>query len=214
MLGHLFSVRVLCHRSRVINRSFKTPAVSFSMKTIILDPGHGMSNRSRSVFDPGACAGGLRECDIALTWANALRAILKAKGAKVVRTRVDNEDPAPVSARAGIAKEYGGAVMLSFHCNAATGTASGTETFYRGAENLLTAGRINNAVVLALGTKSRGVKTESESQHSRLAVMRFQPCFLLEIGFIDNPDDRQKMTNEKLMLAACNNLADILMEFV
>jgi len=184
------------------------------MKNIILDPGHGMSNRKRSVFDPGACAGGVRECDIAMTWANAIRAILKAKGAKVVRTRVDNEDPAPVSARAGIAREYNGAVMLSIHCNAATGTASGTETFYRGSDNILMAGRINDAVVKALGTRSRGVKTESSSQHSRLAVMSFQPCFLLEIGFIDNPDDRKKMTDEKLTLAACNKLADILMEFV
>jgi len=184
------------------------------MKSIILDPGHGMSNRKRSVFDPGACAGGVRECDIAMTWANAIRAILKAKGASVVRTRVDNEDPAPVSARAGIAREYNGAVMLSLHCNAATGTASGTETFYRGADNILMAGRINDAVVSALGTKNRGIKTESSSQHSRLAVMSFQPCFLLEIGFIDNAGDRAKMLDEKLMLSACGKLADILLEFV
>jgi len=181
--------------------------------TIILDPGHGMSNRRRGTFDPGAVAAGVRECDIALAWANAIRAILRARGRAVVRTRIDNNDPAPVSARAGIARQYGGCVMLSIHCNAANGRASGTETFYRGADHAAAARRINEAVVSTLGTRDRGIKTESASQHSRLAVMSFQPCFLLELGFIDNPGDRAKMLDDKLMLAAAGKLADVLMDF-
>jgi len=183
------------------------------MKSIILDPGHGLSNRRSGVFDPGACAGAIRECDIAMVWANAIRAILRSKGHSVVRTRVDNNDPAPVSARASIAREYNGAVMLSIHCNAANGIASGTETFYRGSEHADTARKINDAVVSVLGTKDRGIKTESASQHSRLAVMSFQPCFLLELGFIDYPCDRAKMLDEKLMLAAAEKLAGILAAF-
>lgn len=38
---------------------------------ICLDAGHGMSNRTPGVFDPGADAGGVREAGVALDWALA-----------------------------------------------------------------------------------------------------------------------------------------------
>jgi N-acetylmuramoyl-L-alanine amidase len=145
-----------------------------------------------------------------MDWANELRAILIAQRHLVVRTRIDHSDPAPVGQRAKIAAKFKGDVMLSIHCNAANGQASGTETFYRGAANKLTAQRINTAVVEALGTKDRGVKLESASQHSRLAVMEFQPCFLLELGFIDHAGDRAKMLDPVLRKAACEAIAKVL----
>jgi len=187
---------------------YETP--DFVPMTIILDPGHGMSNRKSGVFDPGAVSDGFRECDIALAWANELRGILMEAGHKVVRTRVDHSDEAPVGRRADIARKFGGNIMLSIHCNAADGKANGTETFYRGVANEGIAKRINRCVVEALGTRDRGVKTESASQHSRLAVMDFQPCFLLEIGFIDNPADRDRMIDPVKRKAACEALAKAL----
>ena len=178
---------------------------------VILDPGHGMSNRRSGVFDPGACAGGVREADVAMDWANALRDVLRARGAIVVRTRVDNRDPAPVGQRAAIAREYRGDIMLSIHCNAADGRANGTETFYRGEVRRDLAAAINDEVVNALGTRNRGAKTEKDSQHARLAVMAFQPCFLLELGFIDHPGDRAKMLDPTLRRAACEAIAEVLL---
>jgi N-acetylmuramoyl-L-alanine amidase len=154
---------------------------------------------------------GIREADIAMAWANELRAILQADGARVVRTRIDNSDPAPVGQRAAIAREYGGDIMLSLHCNAANGHANGTETFYRGDKFRPMADRINDAVVDALHTRDRGTKTEEASQHARLAVMAFQPCFLLEIGFIDHAGDRFKMLDPAMRKAACEALAAVLL---
>lgn len=175
--------------------------------TIILDPGHGMGNRRAGVFDPGAVSGGSREADIALAWVNELRNILLAAGHKVARTRIDNNDPAPVSRRAAIARQYGGEIMLSIHCNAANGTANGTETFYRGEANREQAERINAALVGSLGTRNRGTKTESSSQHARLAVMSFQPCFLIELGFIDHGGDLSKILDPVARKSACNAIA-------
>jgi N-acetylmuramoyl-L-alanine amidase len=180
--------------------------------TIILDPGHGMGNRKAGTFDPGAVSSGIREADIVMDWANLLRELLVAKGHRVIRTRVDHRDPAPISQRASIARQYGGEIMLSLHCNAFNGIASGTETFYRGANHKAKAEAITAAVCKALGTKNRGAKTEGSSQHSRLAVMAFQPCFLLEIGFIDNAADRAAMIDPALRRQACNAIADILLE--
>jgi N-acetylmuramoyl-L-alanine amidase len=170
---------------------------------IIIDPGHGLSNRKSGVYDPGACFGEITEAGIVMDWANELRKQFMAHGHKVVRTRVNKADPAPVGDRAAIARHYAGELMISLHCNAATGSASGTETFYRGEANKALAGRLNAAVVKALGTRDRGVKTESESQHSRLAIMRFQPCFLIELGFVDNAGDRAKMLDPVLRAKAC-----------
>lgn len=175
---------------------------------ICVDIGHGLGNKKSGVFDPGAVAAGVREADIVLDWGNELRGILMAAGHKVVRTRVSHTDPCPITRRAPIAKEYGCQVMISLHCNAANGRASGTETFYRTAGDL--AKRVNDAAVGALGTKDRGIKKESESQHTRLAVMAFQPCVLLEIGFIDNADDREKMLDPVLRRRACGALAEVL----
>lgn len=162
------------------------------------------------MFDPGAVNGNFREADIAMAWVNELRSILRDQGYRVVRTRVDHNDPAPVGKRAGIARDYGGDIMLSFHCNAANGKASGTETFYRGGANKDLAEKLNAAVVGVLETRNRGAKTEKSSQHTRLAIMSFQPCFLIELGFIDHLGDANKMIDPILRKKACNLIAGVI----
>ena len=180
--------------------------------TVAIDPGHGMSNKKAGIYDPGAVSNGVTEAEIVMAWANELKSELESAGHKVVRTRIDDKDPCPISQRAKIANQYKGEVMLSLHCNAFNTLASGTETFYRGAENKDKARQINDAVCAVLGSVNRGVKLEGESQHSKLAVMAFQPCFLLEIGFIDHFRDRAKMTDPALRKQACEKLAKILTE--
>jgi len=41
--------------------------------------------------------------------------------------------------------------------------------------------------------------------------MAFQPCFLIELGFIDNASDRAKMLDADLRKQACEMLADALL---
>jgi N-acetylmuramoyl-L-alanine amidase len=64
---------------------------------IAVDPGHGMSNATPGVFDPGAVAreGGvtLQEADIALRYGLALRDVLRARSIDVFMTRDHNNDP-------------------------------------------------------------------------------------------------------------------------
>jgi len=181
------------------------------MKTIIIDPGHGMSNRRPGIYDTGATAGGHTEAAIVLDWANELREIIRAAGHKVVRTRVDQRDPCPVSRRDDIARAYNGDMMISLHTNASDGRASGTETFYRGADDLAMAKRLTDAVCAVLGTPNRGPKTERQSQHASLAVMEFDKCFLIEIGFIDHHGDREKMLDPVIRRKACQAIADVIL---
>ncbi len=169
-----------------------------------------MGNRKKGVYDPGACAGKIQEAVVALDWTNELREVLYKAGHKVVRTRVSATDPAPVSARAGIARDYKGEIMLSIHCNAANGKASGSECIYRGDKNKPKAVAISKACATALGIKDRGPKVEADSQHGRLAVMAFQPCFLLELGFIDNSTDRAALLDPTKRKAACEAIVKAL----
>lgn len=178
-------------------------------KVVIIDPGHGMSNRRAGVYDSGTASAGVEEATVAMDYANELRGILMSQGIKVVRTRTDAKDPAPIGQRSIIAKRFHGDIMISIHCNdSGTGKAMGTETFYRGAANAAMAKRLNNAVCISLGTKSRGIKLESQSQHTSLAVMSFQPCFLIELGFMDNTQDRAAFLDKAKRLACCKAIAD------
>lgn len=179
-------------------------------KTIILDPGHGMGNKRRGVYDPGAVAAGATEAEIAMDYANELRAILRARHHRVIRTRVDEKDPCPVSRRDDIARAYGGDLMLSLHCNSANGKVSGAEVFYRGSDDRPLAALLSDAVSAALEIPNRGAKTEAQSQHASLAVMEFDKCWLLELGFIDHPGDREKLLNPVLRYQTCKAIADII----
>lgn len=171
-----------------------------------------MSNRRPGVYDPGATVRvgkeDITEAAIAMTWCNELRALLMAQGHSVIRSRKDALDPAPVGDRAEDARHYDCEVFISLHCNAANGQASGTETFYRGASNKGLAQACNDAVRTALDTKNRGIKTESQSQHARLAVLNFPRAVLIELGFIDHSGDRAAMLDEAKMLLACQNLCE------
>jgi N-acetylmuramoyl-L-alanine amidase len=180
--------------------------------TIYLDPGHGMSNRKPWVYDSGASVRvngkDITEAEIVMDWADELRALLMAAGHKVVRSRINANDPAPIGERVEIAREYKADVLISLHCNAADGKAHGTETFYRSASNKKLALACNKAITDSLGTKDRGVKLESLSQHKSLAVLAFPRAVLIELAFIDHAQDRLKLTDEKLRLLACGALAD------
>ena len=180
---------------------------------IFIDPGHGMSNRkpgvpdSGNVWRPGPKDKPLEEADIVMDWANELRAILQGMSHHVIRSRTDRFDPAPLSKRVKVAKDHRADVFISLHCNGYDGKANGTETFYRGAPNKALAQRCNDAVVSALGTKSRGIKLEAASQHSSLAVLNFPRAVLIELGFMDHAGDRALILDQQLMLLACQNLA-------
>lgn len=181
-------------------------------KVIILDPGHGMSNRNPGVFDTGATAAGAWESTIAMDWVNELREILLARGMKVVRTRRDAEDPCPVGRRDDIARDYKGWRMISLHCNASDGRASGAETFFRGEDDRELAKKLTDAVCSVLKIANRGPKTEGKSQHNSLAVLGFDKCWLIELGFIDNPGDRAKLLDPVLRKKCCEALATVIIE--
>jgi len=168
---------------------------------LAIDPGHGMSNKRDDVFDPGAVAAGVREADVVLEWALTGKYVLPQYGIKHFLTRDDNNDEMPVGRRDDVAAANGCTHFLSLHCNAADGKATGVEVYYRDISDRAFAQLVLDSLVEATGLKSRGLKRESESQHSRLAVLDFgPPACLAEIGFLDNPHDRSVIRNREVRL--------------
>lgn len=190
---------------------------------LVIDPGHGMGNIKKGVYDPGAEGGGMAEADIALLWALAGRFIgIHEYGLKpedIVMTRDERSDIMPVSDRAKVAKEANCTHFLALHCNSSDDKkVTGTETYHpkvpRGqADDLAWAKVVQKCALKATKLKDRKVKREDESQHPTLAVFNeassMSAC-LLEIGFISNKGDRAVMSLRDTRVAFWRGLFEAL----
>lgn len=171
------------------------------MKTICIDPGHGGK-------DPGACAGGVREKDIALDVAKKIRVNLRAAGYSVILTR-ETDVFVELSDRARMANSAKAGLYVSIHCNSVEGNASATgmEVYHytRASEASKRAARvIYDKLLPVCGLRGRGVKSQD------LAVLRetAMPAVLIELGFVSNPGDRAKLTDSAWQDDAAKVIAD------
>lgn len=175
---------------------------------VCIDPGHGMSNRSSNVYDPGAthAEGAARheEASIALKYGLTLKDAFRAKGVPVFMTRDDATDPTPVGARAGRAEAAGCEAFISLHLNDFDDdTANGTETLYRDDGDRTLAAKIQAELIAITGLRDRGLKLRTD-----LAVLRFDgPAILIELGFIANDTDRAMLLDTSVRERLCNSIA-------
>ena len=175
------------------------------MKTIVIDPGHGGK-------DPGACAGGVREKDIALDVAKKIRAHLQAVGYGVILTR-ETDVFVELRDRARMANAAKADLYVSIHCNSVrdNARATGMEVYHytHASEASKRAARvIYDKLLPVCGLRGRGVKSQD------LAVLRetAMPAVLVELGFISNPSDRAKLTNFAWQDDAAQAIADGIVE--
>lgn len=173
------------------------------MLKIGIDPGHGMSNRRWTVYDPGAVSEGVQEAHVALAVAMELRDQCMRRGWSWFLTRASNAEDAPLRDRVARARAAQCDVIVSLHCNAHTREfAHGTETLYLASEWV--AAEVQRRLVAALGTADRGVK-----QRDDLAILRYErPAILCELGFVTNPADRDMLTDPAKQLAAARAIAE------
>lgn len=175
---------------------------------VCIDPGHGMSNRTLNVFDPGAThteSSTLhKEAEIALKYGLTLKDTFRAKGVSVFMTRDDDTDHAPVGKRAEAAESANCDVFISLHLNDFDDdAANGTEVLYRDTNDQTLAAKIQSGLIGITGLKDRGVK-----QRTDLAVLKFNgTAVLIELGFIANDTDRKKLLEPQTRGAVCESIA-------
>ncbi len=181
------------------NENYSRPPLVRSKGLIVLDPGHGNSNRRNGLYDPGAVSNGYNESKIVLSQAKKIKNLLEEKGYKVVLTRKNGTTSTPLKSRLPKAKNLNADLLVSLHCNASDySSANGIETFYEGNAREL-AETVNNSLVNyvkhngRLDVRNRGVKNR------KLAILdRSLPSILVETGFITNSKDRKYLTDEIL----------------
>jgi N-acetylmuramoyl-L-alanine amidase len=166
------------------------------VKSVYLSAGH-------SNADPGACANGRREADIAVEFRNLVAFYLQRAG---VEHELDGSgtENYPLARAAAEARTHD--VAVEFHCNAAATLASGCEALSAPEDARLSA-KLTAAVSGALGIRDRGAKPENAGQHTKLAFVR-AGGIILELLFITNSSDIRAYDSRKWLAAKA--VADVL----
>lgn len=159
---------------------------------VFLNPGHDRERDSGAV-NP---VSGLRECDVAAGIGELVKGYLETAGCEVQLLQSDNlagetpELPCVVDTANGWPAD----IFVSLHCNAASGSAQGTETliYADGGESAQLADCIQSQIIASLGTIDRGLKERPD-----LIVLNStdMPAVLVEMAFVDNEEDAQLLTD-------------------
>ncbi|MCU0287430.1 MAG: N-acetylmuramoyl-L-alanine amidase [Acidobacteria bacterium] len=180
---------------------------------IAIDPGHGMSNRKRGVYDPGAVhvenGVNYEEAAVALKYGLTLKDVFCAKGHEVFMTRDDAQDHAPVVKRAANAKNAAAKALISLHLNSFKDEHSnGLEVLYYRDDNQQLAQKLQDALLKVTGFNDREIKKRDD-----LAVLKFNgPAVLIELGFIANDNNRATILDDNKRQEICDTIANVVIE--
>lgn len=179
---------------------------------IFLSAGHG---GPKTNYDPGAPGvNGRWEATETQKARNRISEIIRTKYNLSVINDLDTETRSEYFNRI---KTGSGSVVCELHFNAGPPDATGTEMLVEvDADRLdkLAALKMAQATgsILGINLRSGGVKSEADTRHKRLGLMREEGIVILaEICFISNASDMQKYDEnfEKL----CQAYAELLVEF-
>lgn len=195
------------------------------MPLIVLDPGHGQFGNKHTTAE------GFYEGTQNFKLVGMLSALLLEKGFDVVSTRERVEDDPSLEERGQLAGKLSADMFISIHSNAPGASnpnysaVRGSEVFYSITDpepNAEIALMLNNAVVKAMGTLDRGIKTRRYPGAEHLdyySVMRHaalsgcKRAFLIEHGFHTNPEDSAVLQSDeglmRIAVAECDVLCKI-----
>lgn len=192
--------------------------------TVFLDPGHGG-------YDSGAVAGGYHEADLNLAVAKKVQSLLVNRGYIVYMSRT-NDTSVELLDRPKMANNLAADIFVSIHTNAtaaAVTSATGIESYYyeydpaypskintdmhnhpeRILKSVTLTDLIQDNMISYTGANDRGTDGAS------FAVIReaAMPATLIEMGFINNPGDRQKLVTAFYQNQLAKAIADGITEY-
>ena len=165
---------------------------------IFIDQGHNPEG-----VNAGAEGFGYREQDINYAVGTRLAQLLREDGRFEVKTSrnsptdsLGTSNATSLAARVNAANEWDADYFISIHANASTNpTINGTEVYvYRQPSTAANLARdVLTGIVNRMGTKDNGVRVNPALYVLRRTTM---PAILVELGYITNAQDVQKMTED------------------
>lgn len=196
------------------------PSVSWAGETldkIVIDPGHGG-------YDPGAIRKGVMEKHINLAISKEVSKILQANHVQVRLTRDGDYNLAVPGLHGREAKRYdferrieqaqkfNADAMVSIHVNVGRNKCSGPEAFYykKSPQSKLLAESIQRELTGIPDINKRVVKI------GRYYILRRteMPCVIVETGFLNNPQERQKLLDQKYQQLLAQAIANGIMNYL
>ncbi len=190
-----------------------------SQKVIVLDPGHGGS-------DPGKIGvSGTKEKDINLSVTYKAKELLEQNGITVILTREADQSLSDASAknkklsdleeRCRIINESGAAFAVSIHQNSYSDpSVRGSQVFYykSSAEGKKLAEALQTVFNDTISReKNRRIK-ENTSYYLLIHVKC--PIVIAECGFLSNPDEEQKLSDDAYQDQVAEALAKGILEYL
>ena len=161
------------------------------MPKVFIGVGHGGS-------DSGASSSGLIEKNLALVTSLACKDVLISHGVEVKMSRETDEEDT-ISQEVQECNQYRPNLAVEIHYNA--GGGDGLEIYrYRGGGNSLKAAQKIETRMVQAGQNSRGIKVKlnnSGTDYYMWIRETLDPAVLIEVGFVDNPTDRQLFDTEE-----------------
>jgi N-acetylmuramoyl-L-alanine amidase len=193
--------------------------VASNPKLIVLDPGHGGSDR-------GSMHGDLQEAVLTLDMAQRVQAILLARGWQVKMTRTtdhdvdatpastqeairlghDNADAYALQARDDIANEAGARMFVSIHCNAYLNSGPNGATIYYSKPIDVPLAMTMDRVIATSGLSVKDDGTVKS--HLYVTMHATMPAVLIETAFLTNPSDYDKLSSADWRQKMAEAIAD------
>ncbi|HEY3675500.1 MAG TPA: N-acetylmuramoyl-L-alanine amidase [Candidatus Tumulicola sp.] len=182
-----------------------TGYAALNPRLIVLDPGHGGSDR-------GAMRGSLEEAVVNLDISRRLRDILVARGWQVRMTRdrdVDVYQPNDsahdeLQARDDVANKAGARMFVSIHSNSFINSGPyGTTVYYSKTMDVPLAIAIERQLA-SDGTKDDGIV----KSHLYVTVHSVMPAVLVETAFLSNPSDYALLSSPAWRQKVAESIAD------
>ncbi|HHX50854.1 MAG TPA: N-acetylmuramoyl-L-alanine amidase [Clostridia bacterium] len=190
-------------------------AVLTTGAAIILDAGHGG-------IDPGTHDGELKEKDIVLDVVLRMRDFLEGQGLRVDLTRDTDVDlggelrrgrhQKDLEARLQLIKR--GRVAVSIHCNSSTDKKQkGAVVFYQ--KDLKEGKKLADAVLQEVGQVQVLNHSFSVARQNLFLLRKAGiPVVLVEIGFLSNPEDKQKLQDKNFRQQLAEAVSKGIMDYL
>lgn len=196
----------LTSKEAIINPTIEKSDFILEGKKIVLDAGHG----GRDIGATGQS--GLEEKEITLhTIQNIEKLLLEKTRAEVILTR-DEDESLSLAERTKISNDHNADLFISVHYDAfETSDVSGITTYYSEDKDRQLANLIHGKIFKQnMEVRDRGVSfgdyhvlRENES-----------PSILLELGFISNKEDEQRMQSLEFQTNTSNLIAEGIIEYL